>query len=314
MIDTALDASVGHDASATDPATLHRRASAWFANLVHLIRSEHWDLPTPCDEWNVRALLNHVTGEALWTAPLMRGATIEQVGDRFDGDVLGGDPAATWDAAAAEARSAVDEPGALQRITQLSMGDTPATEYVNQLFADHLIHGWDLAQAIGADDRMDADLVAACAAWFDEIEPLYRDVGAIGPRPAVDPGADAQTMLLARFGRSATLAALQRFNAAFARRDVDAIMSLMTDDCVFESTDPAPDGRRFEGQGQVRQCWVDLFTAASGARFEIEDLFVAGDCATQRWTYRWDDGYVRGVDVLRLRVGKVAEKLSYVKG
>ena len=115
-----------------------------------------------------------------------------------------------------------------------------------------------------------------------------------------------------------TLAAVQRFNDAFNRHDVDAIMTLMTDDCVFDNTRPAPDGHRFEGQAAVRRCWEDLFQRSPHARFEWEEIFALRDRCVVRWTYRWvkdgRDGHVRGVDVIRVRDGRVAEKLSYVKG
>jgi ketosteroid isomerase-like protein len=114
--------------------------------------------------------------------------------------------------------------------------------------------------------------------------------------------------------------AVERFNEAFNRHDVDATMALMTDDCVFENTYPPPDGARFEGQAAVRACWERLFADAPRATFTSEEMFVVGDRAVVRWTYRWATdapgrpGHVRGVDVLHLRAGKVAQKLSYVKG
>ena len=117
----------------------------------------------------------------------------------------------------------------------------------------------------------------------------------------------------------ATLAAIERFNAAFNRHDVDAIMAAMTDDCVFESTGPSPDGGRFEGQAAVRAVWEELFRGSPTAHFDTEDCFAAGDRCTVRWRYRWTDadgseGHVRGVDIFRVSDGKVAEKLAYVKG
>ena len=113
---------------------------------------------------------------------------------------------------------------------------------------------------------------------------------------------------------TATIAAVERFNAAFDRHDVDAVMAAMTDDCVFENTSPSPDGERYEGQAAVRAFWDAFFRSSPGARFETEDLFAAGDRCLVRWRYDWGDGHVRGVDVFRVRDGKVAEKLSYVKG
>lgn len=119
---------------------------------------------------------------------------------------------------------------------------------------------------------------------------------------------------------SPVLAVVERFNEAFGRRDVDAIMALMTDDCVFENTSPAPDGERHEGQDAVRAFWQRFFADSPAAAFTAEEMFAAGDRCVVRWIYRWADdrpgqpGHVRGVDVFRVAGGKVAEKLSYVKG
>jgi ketosteroid isomerase-like protein len=111
----------------------------------------------------------------------------------------------------------------------------------------------------------------------------------------------------------ATVAAVARFDAAFARGDVDAVLATMTDDCVFESTSP-PDGMRHVGPAAVRSAWEEFFAGAPGARFETEDRIVCGDRLIARWRYTWEAGHVRGVDVFRVRDGLVAEKLSYVKG
>lgn len=111
-----------------------------------------------------------------------------------------------------------------------------------------------------------------------------------------------------------TLATIDSFNLAFDRHDVDAIMALMTEDCVFESTSPSPDGGRYEGQEAVRAAWDDLFRSAPNATFATEELFAGDDRCVVRWRYTFDGGHVRGVDLIRVRDGKVAEKLSYVKG
>ena len=113
-----------------------------------------------------------------------------------------------------------------------------------------------------------------------------------------------------------TQAVVDRFNEAFNRHDVDAIMQCMTADCVFENTQPPPDGERFVGAAAVRGFWRRFFESTPGARFVTEEIFATGDRALVRWVFHWDDsgGHVRGVDVMRVRDGKVAEKLSYVKG
>ena len=111
-----------------------------------------------------------------------------------------------------------------------------------------------------------------------------------------------------------TMQVIRTFHDAFNRHDIDAIMALMTDDCVFENTSPAPDGERYQGQAAVRGMWERLFAASPNAYFKIEDIFAARDRGVIRWRYDWGSGHVRGVDVLTVRGGKVAEKLSYVKG
>lgn len=115
-----------------------------------------------------------------------------------------------------------------------------------------------------------------------------------------------------------TQVTIERFNEAFNRHDVDAIMSAMTEDCVFENTRPAPDGTRIAGQAAVRAFWEEFFQRSPQAHFDTEELIAAGDRGIVRWRYSWvrdgTSGHVRGVDVFRVRDGKVAEKLSYVKG
>jgi ketosteroid isomerase-like protein len=111
-----------------------------------------------------------------------------------------------------------------------------------------------------------------------------------------------------------TAAAVARFNAAFARQDVDAVMAAMSDDCVFESTGPAPDGERHAGAAAVRAVWEQFFRGNPRARFETEEQFASGDRCVVRWRYEWEAGHVRGIDLFRVRNGLVAEKLSYVKG
>lgn len=113
---------------------------------------------------------------------------------------------------------------------------------------------------------------------------------------------------------SETEAVIDRFNEAFNRHDIDALMALFTDDCVFENTSPVPDGARYEGQAAVRAFWEEFFANSPRAHFETEDSLAAGDRCVVRWRYSWGDGHIRGVDLFTVRDGKVAEKLAYVKG
>lgn len=181
--------------------TLHRRAVEYWAARVGAVKNDEWGDPTPCVQWSVRELVNHVVAEELWTPPLLRGKTIEEVGSQFDGDVLGEDPLGRARTAADEAAAVVDEivPGGGH--VHLSYGEEDMAEYVRQLCADHLIHGWDLAAATVGDTSMDSELVAEVAAWFVGREPMYRGAGVVGPRTHGE--GDPQSDLLAGFGRDA---------------------------------------------------------------------------------------------------------------
>ncbi len=106
---------------------------------------------------------------------------------------------------------------------------------------------------------------------------------------------------------------LETFGNAWNDHDLDTALGLTTEDVVFESTGPSPDGVRSVGRAAVRAAWEPIF-GDEAAHFDGEELIVSGDRAVQCWTYRWAGGHVRGIDLFRIRDGLVAEKLSYVKG
>jgi len=189
--------------SAMDVPEIYRRASAQFGERVGAIGEHQWDAPTPLPGWDVRDLVHHLVHEERWTPPLFAGSTMAEVGDRFDGDLLGSDPVATQADAAAAALAAVCADGAMDRTVHLSFGDHPGREYAMQLAADHLVHAWDLACGIGADETLDPETVAAIDAWFPQVQQTYLELGVIGPPVEVAPDAGQQARLLAAFGRRA---------------------------------------------------------------------------------------------------------------
>ena len=115
-----------------------------------------------------------------------------------------------------------------------------------------------------------------------------------------------------------TIELVHKADAAINARDIDGFLALMTDDIVWEATTP-PDGERYEGKAAVRAAGEGFLNSSPRARFETEEVVALGDRGFCRWTYHWVDesgkeGHVRGVDVYRVRDGKIAEILSYVKG
>jgi uncharacterized protein (TIGR03086 family) len=187
----------------SDVLELFERAQRHFGELVHQVDDEQWSHQTPCTDWDVRTLVNHLVYEARWAAPLFEGQTIEQVGSRFDGDLLGEDPKKAYDEALAVASAAAGAPGALDGTVQLSFGATPAAEYLAQLTGDFVVHGWDLARAIGADEKIDPALVEFVHKAAEPQAELLAASGMFDPPLDVGENADPQTRMLAMFGRRA---------------------------------------------------------------------------------------------------------------
>lgn len=185
----------------SDVLDLLRRASTFFDQKVQQIKDDQWQQPTPCTDWDVMALVRHMVYENLWIPPLLNGETVDQVGDRFEGDILGNDPKAAWRDAHAAAMNALRIPDAVEKTVYLSRGETRAEEYFWELFMDHLIHGWDLARGIGADESMEPPLVKACYDYAREREASIRASGLYGEKQPTPQDADLQTELLAILGR-----------------------------------------------------------------------------------------------------------------
>jgi hypothetical protein len=104
-----------------------------------------------------------------------------------------------------------------------------------------------------------------------------------------------------------------RFNAAWNYHDLVAALAMTSEDCVFESTAPGPDGQRSVGRAAIRAAWKPIFDDLT-SHFSVEDSFSAGPRVVQRWRYDWGDGHVRGIDVFTVINGEITEKLAYVKG
>lgn len=176
-----------------------------FGQRVHAVGPEGWSRDTPCDRWQVRDLVNHVTSELLWVPELLAGRTIAEVGSRFDGDVLGGRPADAWDQAAEDAVEAwrACRP---ELIVHLSFGDVPAAEYAEQLLLDLLVHGWDLGVSIVRPERpglsaMDRVQVVHVLGYVRKHSSELAGSGLFGT-PGADDGGEGPATLLRLLGRN----------------------------------------------------------------------------------------------------------------
>lgn len=177
------------------------QAMGEFDKRVRSVAPDQWHKPTPCADWDVRQLVNHLVVEQLWAPLLLDGATVDDVGDRFDGDQLGDDPVAAWASAAAASREAFAAPGALRRSVELSYGRRPAQGYCQEMTMDLTVHAWDLARAIGVDEKLDEELVSGALAFIEPQIDQLAGTGLFAPPVEVVRDADGQTRLLALLGR-----------------------------------------------------------------------------------------------------------------
>lgn len=176
------------------------RAIELFNYIMSNVRDEHWNNPTPCSEWNVKALVNHLTNEASWVPDLMEGKTIAEVGNKYDGDLLGGDPVQAWKDAmikAVESVELVDE----EKTVHLSYGDFPAKSYLNDNATDYVIHSWDLIKGINLDFHLPEDLSEIA---YNFIAPVQKDMVSYGiykEEQPVNDNATWEEKLIAKSGR-----------------------------------------------------------------------------------------------------------------
>jgi ketosteroid isomerase-like protein len=108
---------------------------------------------------------------------------------------------------------------------------------------------------------------------------------------------------------------LDRYNEAFRVHDPTLLDDLIADDCVIEDTSPAPDGLRREGGHACLARWSEL-AGNRALEFTPEAAEIHGDLAIQPWALRWGDGKsdrVRGVNLIRIRDGRIVEARGYVK-
>jgi uncharacterized protein (TIGR03086 family) len=145
-------------------------ASAGFARRLRTVRAEQWSWPTPCTEWNVRQLANHMTRGNLNYVHLLNGGTTADFLRLRDVDALGGDPIDAFTRSVRDCADAFARPGALRQVLDYPLGRVAGQQGLAVRTTDSAIHTWDLARAIGADERLDPGLLR----WIDDhLEAIY---------------------------------------------------------------------------------------------------------------------------------------------
>jgi uncharacterized protein (TIGR03086 family) len=185
-----------------DPLDAHGRAMDVFDRAMHKVGIGDWDSPTPCAEWTVRDLVTHLVSEQLWVPDLLAGKTVDEVGDKYDGDVLEDDPMHAWTESSQAARAAWLQPGSLVTRVHLSFEEADGAEYCWQMTTDLAVHGWDLATAVGAEAGIDDELATAVIEYVEPALRRWDGQTFFAPPVPVADDADPQSRLVALLGRN----------------------------------------------------------------------------------------------------------------
>ena len=172
--------------------------------VVNGIEPSQLDNPSPCDEWTVRDVLNHITAGATMFAVCVRDGSMsdEQLGAVMAGDNLGSDYKAAFRAASVAALDAFDEPGAAEKMVKLPFGEMPAGVALSIAIFDVATHACDLATATGQKVDDEELLGAALEMGKQMIGPDLRVPGVFGPEQACSDDASTTQKLLAFAGRT----------------------------------------------------------------------------------------------------------------
>jgi uncharacterized protein (TIGR03086 family) len=167
---------------------------------IDKVTAESFHQATPNAEWDVRTLAAHMLYELCWSAEIMAGKKPSDVGDVYEGDLIGDALQANWHAAAERAMGAARSTQ-LESVAHLSRGDVPMEDYVREISADLLIHTWDIGEGISEPVIFEDHLIKEAAAYLEPRVGEYEKKGLFAPSIIVPETADAQTRLLAMTGR-----------------------------------------------------------------------------------------------------------------
>jgi uncharacterized protein (TIGR03086 family) len=151
-------------ATIADDIELLALARLGFRHRLELVLADDWARPTPCSEWNLRQLVNHVVGSDLRYAALLNGGNRQDFTRRWEeetgsGPVVGDHPVEDWTNGAAVLDAAMRAPGAMDRVVDYPRGPLRGRDLLENRIVDITIHTWDLARAIEADDTLHERLV-----------------------------------------------------------------------------------------------------------------------------------------------------------
>lgn len=181
---------------------LRKLAGETATRYVMHLHDDQWNIPSTYPGWTVRDTVNHLVKENYWEPEFVSGKRAKDVGNKYEGDLLGASPREIWEKTLHDADAAIEaNPNVIDRICHLPHGDVPCHEYISQRILDLTIRSWDLAKSTGQDTVLPPELVQFLWDTFANQEKLIRDSGVFIQKVDIPPDADLQTKLLGVFGR-----------------------------------------------------------------------------------------------------------------
>ena len=169
-------------------------ATSTFADVLAGVEESALHRPTPCDGWDVTALLGHVTMGSEMAVALLDGATTEEARAFFDGEFAGTDPVTTCRAAIDAQAVRLGQVTDWDAVVHHPVGDVPASQLLGFRIGDLTLHGWDLATAVGADPAVPEALVQVVYDSMKPMEPFIGQIGLFGTGPSGEVGDDADLL------------------------------------------------------------------------------------------------------------------------
>jgi uncharacterized protein (TIGR03086 family) len=181
-----------------DPIERIEQATAVASKKISLVTPADMSKPTPCSEFDVRALLNHVLGGLAMLTKAANGGKASMP----EGDQLGSDPGATYDERRVALLAAVRGPGVLDRNWEMPFGSMAGGMMAGIAFMEHLTHAWDIAKATDQDTTLPPELVSECMDLVAAMDAMLRTPGVCGPPVSVSESASPQDKFIAFMGRN----------------------------------------------------------------------------------------------------------------
>jgi uncharacterized protein (TIGR03086 family) len=169
--------------------------AAGFDQRVQAVPPEKWSAPSPCEDWTARDVVGHVVRNYRSMAAEATGGEAQPMGEDED-------PVQAWSDAYGRLSELAKDPAALAQPVRGPGGPTPLEQAMGNLISmDTHVHTWDLARAVGGDERLDPDVVRFSRQMLEPMDDMLRRPGVFGPKLDPPAGADEQTQLLYFLGR-----------------------------------------------------------------------------------------------------------------